>query len=642
MRGAKRAICCDTRSIRPSPLREQGHSFATLRRFTMDGPQPNKKPVGIEERFENVEKQRPGAGNRWNISYLNRTTVEAKILNPFANMTTEELVDAGQRFAKEHGLGYLSEQFKVAAQLARIAISDDPRGFTNLEITEEDKMLLTMELERRWSQPKELYFLVIMCSMAAAVQGMDETVTNGAQLYYPLQFGINDNHWLIGLLNSAPYLCCALFSCWITDTLNYHLGRRGTIFATATVSFLACFWQSFTNSWQHLFAARFILGLGIGPKSITVPVYTAECSPAPIRGALVMMWQMWTAFGIMLGLVADLALHSVSDTQSIHGLNWRLMLGSAGLPAVVLMTQVYYCPESPRWLIEKGKYRQALKSLTRLRKSPLQAARDLFYIDALLKAEVGLKDTGQNRFRELFTVPRNRRAAVASFIVMFMQQFCGINGIAYYSSIIFSGVGLSGVGALSASLGFGAINFVFALPAVYTIDTFGRRNLLLVSFPLMSLLLFLTVCAYWIPAGKGQSSTVVLFVYLFSMCYSPGEGPVPFTYSAEVFPLYIRSIGMSFATAVTWFFNFLNAMIFPTLFAVFGPQGAFAWFSAWNFVGFWLVFFLVPETKGLSLEELDSVFSKRSRDHAQYQLHQAVRLMRRQKVEMLEPLYQYE
>lgn len=96
-------------------------------------------------------------------------------------------------------------------------------------------------------------------------------------------------------------LCCAILGCWLTSPLNALFGRRGTIFITATISFLTCVWSGVTNSWPHLFAARFVLGLGIGPKSTTVPVYSAECAPANVRGAFVMMWQMWTAFGIMFG-----------------------------------------------------------------------------------------------------------------------------------------------------------------------------------------------------------------------------------------------------------------------------------------------------------------------------------------------------
>lgn len=122
-------------------------------------------------------------------------------------------------------------------------------------------------------------------------------------------------------------------------------GRRGTIFFTALFSFLTCIWQGVTNSWPHLFVARFVLGLGIGPKSATVPVYAAECAPPAIRGGLVMMWQMWTAFGIMFGYVADLAFFQVPDKPHITGLNWRLMLGSAGFPALLLCLQVFLCPE---------------------------------------------------------------------------------------------------------------------------------------------------------------------------------------------------------------------------------------------------------------------------------------------------------
>lgn len=143
--------------------------------------------------------------------------------------------------------------------------------------------------------------------------------------------------------------------------------------------------------------ARFFLGLGIGPKSSTVPVYAAECSPAPIRGALVMMWQMFTAFGIMVGYAMDLAFLKVPDTHNIHGLNWRLMLASvsfrticcvtscmnllcaqAGVPALIVMSQVFFCPESPRWLMGRGRYADAYRSLERLRRQKIQAARDLY------------------------------------------------------------------------------------------------------------------------------------------------------------------------------------------------------------------------------------------------------------------------
>lgn len=129
----------------------------------------------------------------------------------------------------------------------------------------------------------------------------DETVVNGAQLFFLPQFGIDNGDqrstWLTGLVTGAPYLCCAFIGCWLTTPYNNWFGRRGTIFITCLFSAIACFWQGFVNTWWHMFIARFALGFGIGPKSATVPIYAAECTPPQIRGALVMQWQMWTAFG---------------------------------------------------------------------------------------------------------------------------------------------------------------------------------------------------------------------------------------------------------------------------------------------------------------------------------------------------------
>lgn len=184
---------------------------------------------------------------------------------------------------------------------------------------------------------------------------------------------------------------------------------------------------------------RLLLGIGMGCKGATVPIFAAENAPASIRGALVMTWQLWTAFGIFLGTVANLV---VKDTGAIA---WRLQFGSALIPALPLLAGVFFCPEvrlptpirptnmanrgqSPRWYIKKGKMHQAFKSLKRLRNTELQAARDLYYIHAQLRAEAGAYTVRNNyitRFTQLFTIPRLRRATVASGTVMIAQQMCG-------------------------------------------------------------------------------------------------------------------------------------------------------------------------------------------------------------------------
>lgn len=214
--------------------------------------------------------------------------------------------------------------------------------------------------------------------------------------------------------------------------------------------------------------------------------------------------------------------------------------------------------------------------------------------------------------------------------------------IAYYSTEIFKQAGASRRDALWASFGSGAINWVFAIPAILTIDTFGRRNLLLVTFPAMAVCLFWTGLGFYIEDTKQRFGSLAASIYIFMAIYSPGLGPVPFTYSAEAFPLHIRALGMASATSITWAFNFLLSFTWPRMMKAFTPSGAFFWYAGWNVFGWVTCYFLLPETKGKTLEELDEVFSKRSRDHASYYLRRLKyygQKMLGRDVEPMEPLY---
>ncbi|KAL8681844.1 MAG: hypothetical protein Q9186_002076 [Xanthomendoza sp. 1 TL-2023] len=176
-------------------------------------------------------------------------------------------------------------------------------------------------------------------------------------------------------------------------------------------------------------------------------------------------------------------------------------------------------------------------------------------------------------------------------------------------------------------MGFGIINFLFAIPAFYTIDTFGRRNLLLFTFPFMALFQLLTGLGFLLE-GRAQLAMVMTGMYLFSVAYSPGEGPVPFLYSAESMPLYVRDVGMSMATALTWFFNFLLAVTFPKFQDAFSNTGAFGYYAAWCVVGWFLILLFVPETKDLTLEQLDARFSISSKSHARFAMRQCLFFVR--------------
>ncbi|TKX21855.1 hexose transporter-like protein [Elsinoe australis] len=575
--------------------------------------------------------------------------LEGKVSNPLAGLTREELFNDVQKFANDKDLIEYTELIQRGALVAQ-----DPSRFEELDVLAEDeKDALRFEAAHRWKHPFALYFTIIVCSIGAAVQGWDQTGSNGANLSFPVEFGIGEGEtdgapnqvrdsWLVGVVNAGPYIGSAFLGCWLSDPCNFYFGRRGTIFISAIFCVLTPIGGAVSQTWPQLFITRLLMGIGMGLKGSTVPIFAAENSPARIRGALVMSWQMWTAFGIFLGFCANLA---VVNTGTIA---WRLQIGSAFIPAIPLTLGIYFCPESPRWYMKKNRYQKAYNSLLRLRHHPIQAARDLYYIHTQLEIEASIVGTSTyvTRFVQLFTIPRVRRATLASFVVMIAQQMCGINIIAFYSSTVFVNAGASTTEALIASFGFGLVNFVFAWPAIWTIDTFGRRTLLLFTFPNMAWSLLAAGLCFLIPESSGSTrlGLIAFFIYVFACFYSPGEGPVPFTYSAEVFPLSHREVGMGWAVATCLFWAAVLSISFPAILTAFGEVGAFGFYAGLNVIAFFMIFLFVPETKQRTLEELDYIFGVPGSQFIKYQTTKAVpwwfkRWVLFQKNAELEPLY---
>ncbi|KAK4621698.1 putative polyol transporter 6 [Fulvia fulva] len=590
--------------------------------------------------------------NRSAVASINlNKNLDAKVSNPLADIPYDELMRDVEVFASEKGLQEHTELLKKGALIAQ-----DPANFENLNILDDaDKEALRFEAAHKWRHPVALYFTIIVCSIGAAVQGWDQTGSNGANLSFPLEFGIGcgedptcptqiRDSWLVGLVNAGPYIGSAFIGCWLSDPCNFYVGRRGTIFVSAIFCLITPIGGALTQTWEQLFITRILMGIGMGLKGASVPIFAAENSPAKIRGALVMSWQMWTAFGIFLGFCANLAVYSVGDIA------WRLQIGSAFIPAVPLTLGIYFCPESPRWYMKKDRYPKAYKSLLRLRFQPLQAARDLYYIHCQLQIEKSIVGDSNyfSRFAQLFTIPRVRRATLASFVVMIAQQMCGINIIAFYSSTVFKEAGVSERTALIASFGFGLVNFVFAWPAIWTIDTFGRRALLLFTFPNMAWTLLAAGLCFLIPGeGSGRLGAIALFIYLFAAFYSPGEGPVPFTYSAEVFPLSHREVGMGWAVATCLFWAAVLSISFPAILTAMTPTGAFGFYAGLNVVALIMIFFFVPETKQRTLEELDYIFGVPTGRFMQYQTTEAFpwwfkRWVLFKKSAKLAPLYSFD
>lgn len=553
----------------------------------------------------------------------------------------------GRKFAATHDLADKEDLFEKAALVAR-----DPDGFATIpSLTPEEQDQLAFERDHKWRVPKALIFTMFVCALGAAVQGWDQTGSNGANLSFPVEFGLlpppetqgagaqrrdllpragpsagagqSRGDWIVGVINAAPYLAGAIPGVWLSDPLNHWFGRRGEIFITAIILVATPIGSAVSQTWYQLLAIRLVMGIGMGAKAATVAVFSAELAPTRIRGALTMGWQLYVCLGIFLGFAANCV---VMDVPNIA---WRLQLGSAFIPALPLAIFIYCCPESPRWYMKHGKYRKALKSYNRIRRGEIIAARDLYYSHVLYMEELAeARGAGYfSRLRDCFTVPRIRRATVGASVVMLAQQMCGINIISFYSSTVFVESGFSDRQALYASLGFGALNFVFAIPALFTIDSFGRRALLLATFPGMVIMLLGTGLSFLIPYHEGSGSkarlgVVATFIYIFTMFYSVGEGPVCFLYGAEVFPTVQREQGMAFAVFINLLFAGVLGLTFPAMKTAMTPLGAFCFYAGISFVAFILIFLFVPETKGISLEELDDVFSVPTGKFISYQTTQ--------------------
>lgn len=263
-----------------------------------------------------------------------------------------------------------------------------------------------------------MYLTILATALGAIGQGMAQTSMNGANLYFPSAFGLTPpsprSNLIIGLINSAIYLSNGLCGAWLVAPLNDALGRRGAVGLAAIVSLVSNLAAAMAPSWEVLLVMRLVLGCALGVVSSTLNVFAAESVPSQIRGALGVSWQMFCAGGIMLGFIANVVVFDWGENV------WRVQLAMPAVVAVPLVVVVWLCPESPAWYGKHGRWEEAHGSLVRLRGSEVQAAREVWMA---YQARDGKGGRGYLRsVKELFTVPRIRRATMGAYTVMIAQQ----------------------------------------------------------------------------------------------------------------------------------------------------------------------------------------------------------------------------
>ncbi|KAH8112642.1 general substrate transporter [Phellopilus nigrolimitatus] len=434
--------------------------------------------------------------------------------------------------------------------------------------------------------------------------------------------------WLVSILELGAW-----FGVLCTGYLADKLSRKYTILLAVIFFCIGVIVQAAAFHPSSIFGGRFVTGLGVGSLSMAVPLYNAELAPPEVRGSLVALQQLAITFGIMVSFWIDYGTNYIGGTSTTQSeAAWRIPLALQLVPALILGFGILLMPFSPRWLINQGRDDEALQVLSAARRLPPDS--DLVHIEFLeIKAQYLFEqETSQIKFPQFqdgslasnfklgvydyLSLLRSRtlliRVAVAT-LTMFFQQWTGVNAILYYAPSIFQSLGLTGnTNSLLATGVVGIVMFLATIPAVIWVDDWGRKPVLVSGAFLMAschiIIAVLTGLFHdsW-NTHKASGWAACALVWVFAMAFGYSWGPCSWILVAEIWPLSIRGKGVSIGASSNWMNNFIVGQVTPTMLRHLG-FGTFVFFGAFSFLGGLFVLFFVPETKGLTLEEMDEVF----------------------------------
>ncbi len=431
--------------------------------------------------------------------------------------------------------------------------------------------------------------------------GFDTAVISGAVGYLKLQFDLTAG--MEGWLVSSALIGCVV-GVSFAGAASDRFGRKPTLMLSAALFFLSAVFSMIPPSLSLLVAARLVGGIGVGIASMLSPLYIAELSPARIRGRLVSLYQFAITLGILIAYFCNAFWQSLSVGTAlndvgflnwiIHEEVWRVMFGSETVPAALFFGLLMLVPRSPRWLVSRGRDRDAMAVLSRV------SGKDAARIE--LNAIRDVVAHGSARIRAVFE-PRVRPLLVIGMVLAAASQFSGINVIIYYGPRIFAEAGFTISDALGAQVTIGVTIVLFTLVAIWKVDQLGRKPLLLTG--MSGTILSLALLGLLFQAGHPSGALVVALILLFCACFSFSYGPVVWVILAEIYPVRIRGRAMSIATMTLWLSNAVVGQTFPWFLETLGASGTFWLFAAITLPVVWFVAKVVPETKGRTLEQIE-------------------------------------
>jgi sugar porter (SP) family MFS transporter len=425
--------------------------------------------------------------------------------------------------------------------------------------------------------------------------GYDTGVVSGALLFLHTSFG-NLSSFDKELVTSL-LLVGAAVGAFGSGKLSDRIGRRSVILITALVFIVGVLGAAFSPTFGFLVVMRFVIGLAVGSASMTVPLYISEVAPPRVRGALVSFNQLAITSGILVSFLIDYALSSSAD--------WRLMFGLATIPATLLFVGMLTQAESPAWLVTHDRIVDARKVLTRLRSPNHDIEGEIEEIRTLSDRKAGYRDLLRPDVRKLVGV---------GVLLAVFQQITGINTVIYYAPTLLHQVGLGNSASLLANVGNGVVNVGMTVVAIRLIDRVGRRTLLIGGTTGMAIALFVMAIIFAVGGntlGKAGSIAAVVSLALYTGSFAIGLGPVFWLLISEIYPVRVRGTSMSIATIANWGANFVVAVSFLTLLNAISNVGTFVLMGFLTVIAVAYFWWKVPETEGLTLEEIEREMSPR-------------------------------
>ena len=460
-----------------------------------------------------------------------------------------------------------------------------------------------------------IYIIAMIAATGGLLFGFDTGVISGAIPFFQKDFGIDNN--MIELITSAGLLGAilgALFCGRLTD----RLGRKKVILASAVIFAVGAIWSGVAVDAWNLVLARLFLGIAIGVSSFAVPLYIAEISPAKVRGMLVSMFQLMVTIGVLVSYLSDLYFADEGDMSC-----WRPMFYVGVIPACILLVGMIFMPETPRWLMSKGRHSESIRILKRIEGE--EQAKDSFQ---QMQEEIKRSETEKSGWKELLQ-PWLRTPLIICIGIMFFQQFVGINTVIYYSPKIFLMAGFDGtVAAIWASVGVGVVNVIFTVVSVYFVDRLGRRKLYFIGLSgIVVSLLIRGLCFVFVnQLGDSVKWVAILLIFCYVAFFAISIGPLGWLIISEIFPLKLRGLGASLGSLSVWLFNSIVSFTFFKIVKALtipgkeiildgenlgNPAGAFWFYGGVAFLALIWGYFYVPETKGVSLEQIENFWRKR-------------------------------